>query len=366
MIILLCPIGRTGSFFLQSLLSDHPEILTSPGSGLSNAVLSCLCLQKSGQTTFSQLYTSFLDYQFDPVHLANGGLMSHKVDAGSSFLYQDVKPLLEQSIKAHPLRDKYISEIGLFSSLQQILQSHDNALGLNRSASPKSLLLLIDSVTTLKHALSILKCEPAQEFKTIIMGRELIDNVESIVNFAFSQSANPFKVYNHLYSFRNLPALASSIPSYMPITLEALKDSPEITMTNIAEYLGVTFHPNMLLSTFAGAPYGTPKTTRNPGISGFKKSKPISTSISLCSNDIAQLKLIFSGYNAFFGYHSQYNVDPLRHLALAYQSYLSTSFHFKFSELLIARLTKLNPSISYREAYVRCISREFSLLGIES
>lgn len=368
MIIFIAPIGRTGSWFLQSLLSDHHQISLTPGAGLFNALLGLekLCRESDNDTketlkkvSFEKFFEFFIKHQFNKAHTTNGGLSSHFLDSKQIF-YPEAEKVFRSAELPAKIKDKKIDEIGIQDTLMHVIAMHNQLLEINNVNSQKNILLLADDVDSLGK-ISLINETFNLESKTIVLGRELFDNCESMITWVINNAKNPFKIYSFFESMIKLNKYDLKKNKSHIVTLEKLKKDKKNQINMLANFCEIKPTDKLYESTFCTSEYGRPITVRNPNIKGFEMPKRGQGGYKLTKNDEFVLERLFVNYKIFFGedYFSQ--IDHQNLLKGLYENFIDDGVHFNFSKELLK-----NPILEHQININQetCIKHELNLIHL--
>ncbi len=316
MIYIILPQGRCGCYFHQSLLSDHPDIITVPGSGLFRTWqwLNQTVYEERSSITFEEVLKVFHSEQFSPVHVRMGGLDAIK--AGPSRLPYNLtlsrltrcaeeQGYLHKSLGAGDSQETILRSLALVHNLCLDIKTSNGNLLLNAD--------VIDPIGSVKEAVGY---SVDSSFKVIMQGRGLKDNIESLTTWVADLSADPAKIFSFFWMFSMSDAIAfKAHHNAMTITLEELKTDTLSSLNRICSYLGISYHSSLHQSTFCGSSFTTPLTTRSVGIQGFASAKA-KKGYRLTDHDAAVMGELCQPYLKLFGLGAA--VHGLSDMAIGY------------------------------------------------
>ncbi len=332
--------GSTGTVFFHSLVNDHPEILSIPVIFSTNTAYklmkkvkfepqaSCNILQEK---TELKLITNRLDTP------RSGDFSNYKFDK-----YKFFSTLASELPRYPEHNQKTIFEIIYLAFSEATFQN----LRKKKYIFEHTHNMPLGEVTQ--------KLELFDQPKFMIMTRDPRANLFSF--FSFMYSTNGYLSF--LDVTKKLKAIYETYEQFFEhlnyfywIKLENLHTKPEETMRDFSRAFGISYHDNLLESTFGGKKYIS-STKHNKNVYGFSERVIEKKFLKLPEKDIHFVEKLFAPVHQFFEY-PYLNDNKLSNSQMEKHNFLEANFNFREE---IKRLRRINKKGAFLENTKKALS----------
>ncbi len=267
--------GRSGSVFMQSLLDNHPNVFTTPGTHIVDFYGFIARLGKKTNREAIVEFSNFFSVLFDArsecpaweiLPVANGIVLGfdHMGPDRDQVLKID-RDLFTRTINDIQDADEPVNSKGF---LQAVHVAYASALGRVMHEDSRNLIVFPMHVPEKFHADLIAHDFPDAKF--MYMVREPIQAQTSYFAHFYKGGEASYSSAARLWdqAFRGTSPLTPTC-GFKAVRLEDLHKSAEATMRTVAAWLDISWHPNLLDSTFDGLKWWNLRDA--PQISGFSE-----------------------------------------------------------------------------------------------